>query len=135
MIVLAVVSSLSAGRINYVSLAVVTVEAGGFSLLVIFFGSRLVGRMGPAVAKMRARNSAFVLSIVLCLGLSLASVYIGMAAIIGAFLSGLVLADHSERWKLLENAHPLSEFLAPFFFVILGVQVNVETLAKPSILG
>src|SRR5574337_537458 len=97
MIVLAVVSSLSAGRINYVSLAVVTVEAGGFSLLVIFFGSRLVGRMGPAVAKMRARNSAFVLSIVLCLGLSLASIYIGMAAIIGAFLAGLALAEHSEK--------------------------------------
>ena len=44
MIVLAIVSSLSAGKINYLSLATVVAEAIGFSLLAIFFGSRIVGR-------------------------------------------------------------------------------------------
>lgn len=135
LLVLAVVSSLSTGGIHYLQLLTVAAEAVGFTLLVVFFGSRVIGRFGPQVEKLRARDSAFILSIILCLGLSLASVYIGIAAIVGAFLSGLALADHSERWKLQENAHPLSEFLAPFFFVMLGVQVNVETLAKPSILG
>src|SRR5574337_405913 len=38
MIVLAVVSSLSAGRINYLSLSILAGEALAFSLLVIFFG-------------------------------------------------------------------------------------------------
>jgi Kef-type K+ transport system membrane component KefB len=133
MIVLAVVSSISTGKINYVSLGVVTVEAIGFSLLVIFFGSRLVGRMRPAVARLRAQNSAFILSVILCLGLSLASAYIGMAAIIGAFLAGLALADHSEQWRLRLNAHPVSEFLAPFFFVLLGVQVNLRTFLQPGL--
>lgn len=135
MIVLAVVSSLSAGKINYLSLGIVAAEAVGFSLLVIFFGSRLIGRIRPAVAKLRARNSAFALSVLLCLGLSLASVHIGMAAIIGAFLAGLALADHSEQYRLKENAHPLMEFLAPFFFVMLGVQVNIHTIADPKTLG
>ncbi len=133
MIVLAVVSSLSAGRINSVLLAVVTVEALGFTLLVVFFGSRLVGRIEPSVARLRARNSAFALSILLCLGLSLASIYIGLAAIVGAFLAGLALAEHSERWKLRENAHPLSEFLAPFFFVLLGAEVNLRTFLQPGL--
>jgi Kef-type K+ transport system membrane component KefB len=133
MIVLAVVSSISTGKINYVSLGVVTVEAIGFSLLVIFFGSRLVGRMRPAVARLRAQNSAFILSVILCLGLSLASVYIGMAAIIGAFLAGLAMADHSEQWGLRRNAHPVSEFLAPFFFVLLGVEVNLRTFLQPGL--
>ncbi len=133
MIVLAVVSSLSAGKVNYVSLAVVTVEALGFTLLVIFFGSRLVGRMEPSVARLRARNSAFSLSILLCLGLSLASLYIGLAAIIGAFLAGLALAERSEIWKLRESAHPLSEFLAPFFFVLLGAEVNLRTFLQPGL--
>ncbi len=135
MIVLAVVSSLSAGRVNYLSLAIVAGEAVGFSLLVIFFGSRVVGRFHPAVARLRARNGAFVLSVILCLGLSLASVYIGMAAIIGAFLAGLALADHSEQYRLRENAHPIMEFLAPFFFVMLGAQVNLKTIAHPGLLG
>jgi Kef-type K+ transport system membrane component KefB len=135
MIVLAVVSSLSEGGINYLSLAIVTGEAVGFSLLVIFFGSRVVGRFRPAVAKLRARNSAFALSVVLCLGLSLASLYIGMAAIIGAFLAGLALADYSEQYRLQQNAHPIMEFLAPFFFVLLGAQVNVRTVYQPGLLG
>jgi len=135
LLVLAVVSSLSTGKVHYVQLLTVAGEAVGFALLMIFFASRVIGRFQPHVEKLRAQNSAFILSILLCLGLSLASVYIGMAAIVGAFLSGLALADHSERWKLHENAHPLSEFLAPFFFVILGVQVNVHTFTKPGLIG
>jgi Kef-type K+ transport system membrane component KefB len=134
MIVLAVVSSLSEGKVNYVSLGIVTAEAVGFSLIIIFFGSRIVGRFQPTVARLRARNSAFFLSLLLCLGLSLASMYIGMAAIIGAFLAGLALADHSPQYRLRENAHPIMEFLAPFFFVLLGAQVNVRTMADPKIL-
>ena len=134
MIALAVVSSLSTGLINYISLAIVAIEAIGFSLLVVFFGSRVVGSFQPAVARLRTQNAAFVLSVVLCLTLSLASVHIGMAAIIGAFLAGLALADHSEKWRLQQNAHPISEFLSPFFFVLLGIQVNLKTFLQPGLL-
>jgi len=134
MIVLAIVSSLSTGRINYLQLGIVTLEAVGFSILIVFFGSRMVGRFQTRVEQLRTRNSAFVLSIILCLGLSLASIYIGMAAIIGAFLAGLALADYSERWRLRENAHPIMEFLAPFFFVLLGVQVNLRAIYQPALL-
>lgn len=135
MIVLAVVSSLSTGEVKYLQLAIVTAEAVGFSVFMVMFGSRVVRRMQPRVEKLRARNSAFVLSIILCLGLSLASVHIGMAAIIGAFLAGLALADHSEQWRLQENAHPVMEFLAPFFFVLLGAQVDLRSLNHPGVWG
>ena len=134
MIVLAIVSSLSTGRINYLQLGIVTLEAVGFSILIVFFGSRMVGRFQTRVEQLRTHNSAFVLSLILCLGLSLASIYIGMAAIIGAFLAGLALADYSERWRLRENAHPIMEFLAPFFFVLLGVQVNLRAIYQPALL-
>ncbi len=134
MVVLAVVSSLSAGRINYLSLAVVSGEAIGFSLLLVFFGSRLIGHVQPMVQRLRAENSAFALSVILCLGLSIASVYVGMAAIIGAFLAGLVLADRREQWRLLVNSRPVSEFLTPFFFVFLGAEVSLRTIHQPGIL-
>jgi Kef-type K+ transport system membrane component KefB len=133
MIVLGVVSSISEGKVNYVALTVVAGEAIGVSLLVIFFGSRLVQRFQPAVARLQAQNSAFILAVLLCLGLSLASVYIGMAAIIGAFLAGLALAEQSAQWRLQQNAHPLSEFLAPFFFVLLGVEVDLRTFLQPGL--
>ncbi len=135
MIVLAVVTSLSEGRIHYLQLAIVAGEAILFSLFAILLGARIVRRLEPHVARLRTSNSAFVLAVVLCLGLSLASVYVGMAAIIGAFLAGLALADQSERWRLAENVHPLYEFLAPFFFVYLGVQVNARTLTEPGVIA
>lgn len=134
MIVLAIVTSLSEGRIRYLQLAIVAAEAIGFSLLMVFFGARVVGHLRPTVARLGTRNSAFVLSVLLCLGLSLASVYIGMAAIIGAFLAGLALADHSEEWRLRESIHPVYEFLGPFFFVFLGAQVNLQGLAERGLL-
>lgn len=135
MIVLAVVGSLSTGQVNYWQLLVVAVEAAGLALLILLFGARLVEQLRPTVARMRAKNGAFILSIVLCLGLSLASVRIGMAAIIGAFLAGLALAGHSEQWSLLGSARPVTEFLAPFFFVLLGAMVNLRTLRQPSVLA
>jgi Na+:H+ antiporter len=134
MIVLAIVTSLSAGHIHYLQLGIVAAEAIGFSLLMIFFGSRVVSHLQPTVAKLTTRNPAFVLSVLLCLGLSLASVFVGMAAIIGAFLAGLALADHSQEWHLQENIQPIYEFLGPFFFVLLGMQVNLRTLWDRSLL-
>jgi Kef-type K+ transport system membrane component KefB len=135
MIVLAIVTSLSTGRINYLQLAIVSAEAIGFSLLIIFLGSRVVRHLQPAVGKLSSRNPAFVLSVLLCLGLSLASAYIGMAAIIGAFLAGLALADYSPEWRLQESVYPIYEFLGPFFFVWLGTQVNLRSLSERSLLG
>jgi Kef-type K+ transport system membrane component KefB len=134
MIVLAIVSSLSEGKINYWQLGVVSGEAIGFTILIIMFGSRVIGSFKPAVAKLQVRNAAFILAILLCLGLSLASTYIGMAAIIGAFLAGLALADHRDTWGLHETTRPLMEFLTPFFFVLLGAKVNLQTISQRSVI-
>jgi Kef-type K+ transport system membrane component KefB len=132
MIVLAVVTSISKGRINLVELTVVAGEAVGFSVFVILLGSRIVRTISPTVQRLRSSNPAFILSVILCLGLSLASVYVGMAAIIGAFLAGLALADHREVWGLGHTIHPIYEFLGPFFFVVLGTNVDLRTFTMPG---
>jgi Kef-type K+ transport system membrane component KefB len=132
MIVLAVVTSISKGGINLVELMVVAAEAIGFSVFVILFGSRIVRTISPTVQRLRSSNPAFILSMILCLGLSLASAYVGMAAIIGAFLAGLALADHREAWGLGHTIHPIYEFLGPFFFVVLGANVDLRTFTMPG---
>jgi Na+:H+ antiporter len=132
MIVLAVATSVSKGQINLMELGVVAGEATGFSLFVVFLGSRIVGSLTPTMHRLRSSNSAFTLSVILCLGLSLASVYVGMAAIIGAFLAGLALADHRESWGLEQTIHPIYEFLGPFFFVVLGTNVDLKTFTMPG---
>jgi len=135
MIVLAVVSSLASGAINYPSLIAVALEAVGLTALILLFGPRVARRLDRTVARLSARNSAFMLSIIMCLGLSFASHYVGMAAIIGAFLAGLALAEQSEQWRLRESTGPVSDFLTPFFFVLIGAQVNLRTLFQPGLLA
>ncbi len=132
MIVLAVVTSISTGHINLLELTVVAAEAIGFSVFVILLGARIVRTISPAVQRLRSSNPAFILSMILCLGLSLASAYTGMAAIIGAFLAGLALADHRETWGLGQTIHPIYEFLGPFFFVVLGANVDLRTFTMPG---
>jgi len=135
LIVLAVVSSLASGHVNYLQLGIVSGEAVGFTLLIIFLGPRIVRNVGPRVERLRTRNSGFILAVILCLGLSLASVYIGMAAIIGAFLAGLALAERSAEAHLYENARPIMEFTTPFFFVLLGAQMNLQAAVQPGVLA
>jgi len=135
MIVLAVVTSLSEGAVNYLALGVVAAEAAALCWFMIFFAPRLVKHLGRAVAQHGPSNAPRILAVTLCLGLSLASTQIGMAAIIGAFLAGLALADHSAEWGLGAAMNPIYEFLGPFFFVYLGAQMDVRTLAVPGMLS
>jgi Kef-type K+ transport system membrane component KefB len=135
MIVLAVVSSLASGAINYPSLIAVGLEAVGLTALILLFGPRLARRLDRTVAQLSARNSAFIPSIIMCLSLSFASHYIGMAAIIGAFPAGLALAEQSEQWRLRESTGAVSDFLTPFFFVLISAQVNLRTLFQPGLLA
>jgi Kef-type K+ transport system membrane component KefB len=135
MILLAIMNSLSKGRINYLSLALIVVEAVVFTLVIVFWGSRVVGHMKPRIDTLHSRNPAFIISLLFCLGLSVAASYIGMAAIIGAFLAGLAIADHREAWGLEEKTHALSEFLVPFFFVVMGAQINLNTFLDRRIIA
>lgn len=134
MLLLAVVSALSSGQIHYLSLGLIVVEAVAFTLVMIFWGSRVAGKIKPRIDTLYSRNPAFIISLLVCLGLSVAASKIGMAAIIGAFLAGLAIADHREAWDIEEKTHALYEFLVPFFFVVMGAQLNLHTLRDKSIL-
>jgi Kef-type K+ transport system membrane component KefB len=127
MILLAVVSGLAtAGTIRWLHLGVLFVEAVGFALFMIFFGPRVVKRIRPGLERMSSHDAPLILALAICLGLSVAATKIGMAAIIGAFFAGLVFADYSPEWNLQPRIHAINEFLAPFFFFVMGARLNVH---------
>jgi len=55
-----------------------------------------------------------------------AATKIGMAAIIGAFFAGMVFADYDSEWKISPRAHGINEFLAPFFFFVMGSRLDIS---------
>ena len=127
MILLAVVSGIAGGGgIRWWHLGVTFAEAVGFALFMIFVGPRIVRRVRPGLRHMSLQNAPLVLSLAICLLLSWAAARIGMAAIIGAFFAGLVLADYAPEWRLQPRVHAINEFLAPFFFFTIGARLDVH---------
>jgi Kef-type K+ transport system membrane component KefB len=72
----------------------------------------------------RVGRSPFVLALGLCLGLAAVAESVGLAALVGAFLAGMVLAETNERYELDRRMQPLYDFLVPFFFVLAGAAMD-----------
>lgn len=125
-----VVSVTSGGGVNWLHLAIVTVEAGGFAAFMIFYGPRLVARIQPGLQRMQTHDAPLVIALAICLGLSVLATRIGMAAIIGAFFAGLAFADYSQRWNLEPRAQAINQLLSPFFFFTMGARLDLTVFNR-----
>ena len=76
-----------------------------------------------------------LLRLVLCLGLAAFSAEIGLAAIIGAFLAGMIVAETRDRGDFEQEVAPLYAFFPPFFFVFIGLKVDLGALADLEVLA
>jgi Kef-type K+ transport system membrane component KefB len=110
-------------------------QAVGFVLFVVLVGGRIVRRYSVQVEQLHIENAPFAVALLLTLGLAALSGIIGLAAIIGAFLAGMVLAEAREQYQLERQAQPLYQLLAPFFFVVTGAEVNLAVFGDPGVLG
>jgi Kef-type K+ transport system membrane component KefB len=98
----------------------------GMIILAVVAGLATGGGIRPGLERMSTADAPLILALAICLGLSVAATKIGMAAIIGAFFAGLVFADYSPEWNLQPRAHAINEFLAPFFFFVMGARLNIQ---------
>jgi Kef-type K+ transport system membrane component KefB len=136
MVLLAVVSGVaSEAGVQWLQLTVIFVEAVGFALFMILVAPRIVRRIGPGLERMSTHNAPLVLSLAICLGLSVAAEKIGLAAIIGAFFAGLAFADYSPQWNLLPRVSAINEFLAPFFFFTMGARLDLRSFSGGQVLA
>lgn len=127
LLILSVVSSFSqGGGIDYLKLTGTLGSSILFTVFIVFFGARIMKHLAPWIVNLRINKSFFNFGLILCLGLSFAAIYIGVAAIIGAFLAGMALADATEETpKMRKLTSGVMEFLVPFFLVNIGMQLNL----------
>lgn len=132
LLVLAVVSSMAKGDINVVELAFTAVLALGFTALVARWGTSAMERLLPKVSSsLRSGEGQFNFAMVLLFALALGATYAGVAAIVGAFLAGMALADSASH-RVHDLAHGVTELLVPFFLAGIGVQMDLSVLNTPS---
>jgi Kef-type K+ transport system membrane component KefB len=136
LLVLGVVTGVGRGAISYLKITLLTLEAAGFILFLIVLGKRVVGRMGPtSLGRFKLKNAPFALALIFCLGLSAVASYIHLAAIVGAFMAGMVLAELNLEYKFSVKFDSLYDFLVPFFFVVMGTQVDLSVFTKSNLIG
>ena len=142
MIVLTVVSGMSGGTLNMADMAVSIALAVAFVLTAMLLGGRIIRSLSGVGAKevygvkiplagkdrlsaLRQKNAPFIVALILCFGLSALANYLGLAAIIGAFLAGMAFAEVRDKYALREKMDPVNDLLVPFFFVTIGLQVHL----------
>ena len=140
--VAAVIAAADSGAVlSYGAIALVLGKA-----LLFLFGALWLGVLcSPALFRFasRLRGSGVLLAtaLVFCFTLAWLASVIGLAPIVGAYAAGLILEDLHYRDFAKEERHledlvrPISSFLVPIFFVLMGMRVDLSTLMRPEILG
>lgn len=68
------------------------------------------------------------------MGMAALAASIGLAPIVGAFLGGMLLAEVREKYRLEEPIFAIEGFLAPLFFAMVGVRLELSALVQPATL-
>ncbi len=122
------------GGVDVGSIAVVIGLALAFVAFVALGGTRVVARWPDVFHAPRFSESPLLPAVILCLGLAAFAAQIGLAAIIGAFLAGMVCAEMKDRHDFEEEVAPLYAFFPPFFFVFIGLEVDLGAFGDVEVL-
>lgn len=130
LLILAVVASLATGAIDVLGIATKAVIALGFLAIALLVGVRLMPRVMDAVGQARVRGVVVATGIAFALLLAFLAEEVGLAAIVGAFTAGIVLATTRQHDVLAERVKPIGDIFVPFFFVFVGLQVDLRGLGS-----
>jgi Kef-type K+ transport system membrane component KefB len=126
LLVLAVVSSMAEGHVNVPSLLTTGLIATGFTLLIAKYGTRTLSRVVPQLErKLRVEEGQFHLALIVLFALAVLAAYVGVAAIVGAFLAGMALSETVNE-RVHDLAHGITELLVPFFLAGIGLHLDIS---------
>jgi Kef-type K+ transport system membrane component KefB len=135
MLLLGIVVSLQGGGMfNASHLLLVLASAVGFIAVVGLGGARVMRWNSSWLEKPLGPHSPLMIVLALCLGLAYLSTLFGLAAIIGAFLAGMIASETRQQHTLEQQTKPLLALLTPFFFVVTGSKIDLHELASADAL-
>jgi Kef-type K+ transport system membrane component KefB len=89
-------------------------------------------RLVPRVEKfLRVQEPQFTMALVLLFALALLATHAGVAALIGAFLAGMALAD-TVHHRVHDLAQGVTHLLTPFFLAGVGMHLTLNAFHQSS---
>ncbi len=135
MLLLGVVTSMQGdGGVDISGLLLILAQAIGFIAVIGWVGTEVMRRRARWLDRPISPQSPLTISLAICLGLAYLSTDFGLAAIIGAFLAGMIASETPHREELEHQMQPLLSLLTPFFFVITGAKIDLSVFASGAAL-
>ncbi len=139
LIILAVVSGLAVtGTISLASIALTTAKATIFLVASLGIGIWLMPKLVRRLATFGVKNLKLLFGVSFAFLLAWLANVSELATIVGAFAAGMVLNSFFDREvegaSLHELLSPVESLVVPLFFVWMGIQVKLETMANKDVL-
>ncbi len=132
MLLVAVAVGMSEGGVDAGEILVTLGLAAAFIGVVLLAGTGILSRHRSILTRPRFAETPFLPGMIVMLGLAALAAVIGLAAIIGAFLAGMVVGESAERDALEAETAPVAAFFTPFFFGFVGAQVDLAVFGQPQ---
>jgi Kef-type K+ transport system membrane component KefB len=126
------VSGAAAGDLS-ASTLLVAVSAVGLVALGFAAARRARGLSRDVFTWPLFADTPLVPAFLVMFALALVSAAIGLAAIIGAFVAGLIVAETEASDELAHEMGPLGQIFIPFFFAVTGAQLDLGALLDPAV--
>ncbi len=140
LITLAIVSGVVVtGSVQFLDIASVTAVSILFLVATFVVGPKFVRVAARIMGKLHVVEAKMFTSYLFVMILAWLANLVGLATIIGAFAAGLVLSDthfddresqDAKSMTIRELIMPLEVIMAPIFFILMGIQVKIETFAS-----
>ena len=147
LVILALVGSIIAaadqgGALSWTAISAILAKSLGFLFGALALGVWLSPRLFALTSRLSGSGVLLATALVFCFMLAWIAWRIGLAPIVGAYAAGLILEhahfrDFEARGErqLEELVQPISSFLVPVFFVLMGMHVDLGAFARVEVLG
>lgn len=149
LVVLAVVTGIiqaaDSGRaFETTTVLIIVAKAFGFLVGAVIVGRWISKYTFRLASRLSGQGLLVSFAIAFCFGMSTVAGMAGLAPIVGAFAAGLVLdelhvVDLLERDPHKRTLHqllePISSFLVPIFFVLMGLRVDLSVFGRTDVLA
>lgn len=138
----AIQATATGAAISMIGIGLIAAKAILFLIGAIVLGHFVMPRLLRGAGRLETRGVLLTLAICFCLFLSWVAARVGLAPIVGAFAAGLVLDEvhykprGARKEKDLQDLlHPVSTFLVPIFFILMGMKVDLRIFGQLNLLG
>jgi len=135
LLLVAALAALTGSDASPAGLGLTLLLAVAFIGIVSLAGTGILSRRPALLTDPRFAETPFLPGMIVMLGLATLAAAIGLAAIVGAFLAGMVVGESSEREALEAETAPVAAFFTPFFFGFVGAQVDPAAFGSPQAVG